>query len=114
GDRTPSSAPLVADTRSGHRVQDHQQALPTGDDAPCAPTSERQEEAGRALEHDPPADQSPDQAALLTQEPDPGPAVGTDVQVRGADVPLLDTDRLVLDHDRGGDFLLAREREVVS
>ena len=61
---------------------------------------------------DPPADQRPDEAPLLRQEPEPGLAVGGDPEIRPADVPGLDPDRLVPDHDRRLGGLLTREREV--
>src|SRR5262245_11075170 len=74
---------------------------------------ESQEQQRRALEAKAPSDDRPDQALLLRQDPDPGPAVGGDPQIRAPLVPVLDLYLLVRDHDRGPGLLVAREREVV-
>src|SRR5215212_561678 len=63
-------------------------------------TPEGDQQTGRPLQADLPADQGPGEVPLLHQEAEPGPAVGDDAEVGGADVPQLDPDRLAADDDR--------------
>src|SRR3954463_2035235 len=61
---------------------------------------EGDQQTGRPLQADLPADQRPDEVPLLRQETEPGPAVGDDAEVGGADVPRLHPGRLASDDDR--------------
>src|SRR3954465_10731187 len=77
-------------------------------------TPEGGHQAGRPLQADLPADQGPGEVPLLRQETEPGPAVGDDTEVGGADVPRLDPDRLAPDDDRRLGGLLPVEFEVIG
>src|SRR3954451_10301971 len=76
-------------------------------------TPEGDQQTGRPLQADLPADQGPDEVPLLRQETEPGPAVGDDAEVGGADMPRLDPDQLSSDDDRRLSGLLPGEFEVI-
>src|SRR4051794_28456349 len=77
-------------------------------------TPEGGQQTGRPLQADLPADQGPDEVSLLRQETEPGPAVGDDAEVCGADMPRLDPDRLASDDDRRLGGLFPGEGEVIG
>src|SRR3954452_13664535 len=74
---------------------------------------EGDQQTGSPLQADLPADQGPDEVPLLRQETEPGPAVGDDAEVGGADMPRLDPDRLISDDDRRLGGLLPGKFEVI-
>src|SRR3954452_1579369 len=76
-------------------------------------TPEGDQQTGGPLQADLPADQGPGEVPLLRQETEPGPAVGDDAEVGGADVPRLDPDRLASDDDRRLGGFLSGECEAI-
>ena len=60
----------------------------------------RKQQARRALELDPAAQERPGQARFLAQEPQPCVAIGDHPQIGLALVPVQDLERAVADDDR--------------